>query len=231
MKKENALYAIIGLLAGMIIGYIGTNYLNETNSPAASRSTATQNTGNMPADHPPTGGGTGESGGQQTDVMAVIQTARNEPNNFAAQMQAGGMFREIKRYEQALEFFERAVKVNPRDFEAQVKLGDTYFDLQRYAEAEGPYRQALQIQPQNVTVRMDLGLTYFLRQPRNLDQAISEFRQGLRVDGRHEKTLQNLTAALIEKGDLAAARQTMQQLAEVNPDNPSLATFRSKLSQ
>lgn len=229
MKKENALYAIIGLLAGMVIGYIGTNYLNQTNAPAANRVTAAQNTGNMPADHPPAGGGSGEASGGQGDVMAVIQTARNEPNNFAAQMQAGGMFREIKRYEQALEFYQRAVKANPRDFEAHARLGDTYFDLQRYQEAEGPYRQALQIQPQNVTVRMDLGLTFFLRQPRNLDQAIAEFRQGLRVDARHEKTLQNLTAALIEKGDLAAARQTLQQLAAVNPDNPSLATFRSKL--
>ena len=35
MNKPNYLYGIIGLLAGIIIGYIGTDSINQTNRPTA----------------------------------------------------------------------------------------------------------------------------------------------------------------------------------------------------
>ena len=232
MKKENVLLGVIGILAGLIIGYIGTDYLNKSNStklPTAggkSRASASQEQAD-PADP----AGAGNSGGAGPDIMAAIETARKEPNNFEAQMKAGGMFREIRRFEQALPFYQNAVKANPQDVEAQTKLGDTLFDLQRFEDAATSYQSALQIQPRNATVRMDLGLTWFLRSPRDLDKAIAEFRSALSIDPRHEKTLQNLTAAYLEKGDKTAARQTIDQLTGVNPGNQSINAFKSKLAE
>ncbi|MFZ4793586.1 MAG: tetratricopeptide repeat protein [Blastocatellia bacterium] len=229
MKKENVLLGVIGILAGLIIGYIGTDYLNKSNNtklPAAdgkSRASASQE----PADP----SGAGNSGGAGPDIMAAIETARKEPNNFEAQMKAGGMFREIRRFEQALPFYQNAVKANPQDVEAQAKLGDTLFDLQQFEDAATSYQSALQLQPRNATVRMDLGLTWFLRTPRDLDKAIAEFRSALSIDPRHEKALQNLTAAYLEKGDKTAARQTIDQLAGVNPGNQSIDAFKSKLAE
>jgi hypothetical protein len=60
MNKPNYLYGIIGLLTGLIIGYVGTNYINQTNRPAETAATSTT----MPPDHPPTGatGATGAPG-------------------------------------------------------------------------------------------------------------------------------------------------------------------------
>lgn len=233
MKKENLLLGIIGLLAGLIAGYIGTNHLNQATGRGAETKTATAGSrpsSGLPANHPPAGSAEGADGQPQGDVAEAIQAARSQPENYAAQMKAGGLFREIRRFEEALEFYQQAVKVSPRQPEAQIRLADTLFDLQRYAEAESAYRSALQLEPGNVTARMDLGLTYFLREPRDLDRAISEFREALRVDSRHEKTLQNLTAALIEKGDMAAARRTLETLTEVNPGNSGIEALRGRLS-
>jgi tetratricopeptide (TPR) repeat protein len=222
MNKENVLYGLIALLAGLILGYVGSNYLNEKYRPVT-RATTGSPSSSLPATQ------AGAASGAQTDFTEVIQTARNEPANFDAQMSAGGMYREIRRFEQALEFYRRAVEAKPTNVEALTKLGDTLFDLQRYAEAEDPYRRALQQSPQNVMVRMDLGLTYFLRQPRDLDRAISEFRGALEIDPRHEKTLQNLTAAQIEKGDVTGARASLRQLIAVNPSNAGIESFQQKL--
>lgn len=224
MNKEKTLYGIIGLLVGLIIGYVGTNYLNRGAAPAP---TAAGNAASLPPNHPPPGGAA--SGGMQGEVTAVIEQARKEPNNFAAQMQAAGMFSQINRPDGALEFYDRAAKIKPNDFELLVKLGDTNFDLQRYVEAEDWYQRALRINPNDATVRMDLGLSYYLRTPRELDKAIAAYRDALRADARHEKTLQNLTQALLEKGDRAAAQTTLQQLEQVNPGNPAIAQFRSQL--
>jgi hypothetical protein len=87
MNKDNILYGVIGLLIGLIIGYLATNSINRrallTAQTSAPSGAAAGGAGNLPADHPPLGGGSGQQGG---DVMAVIEKARKEPSNFDAQM-------------------------------------------------------------------------------------------------------------------------------------------------
>jgi tetratricopeptide (TPR) repeat protein len=160
--------------------------------------------------------------------MAVIQQARSEPANYDAQMKAAEMFLQINRKEGALEFYERAVKIKPNEFDLLVRLGDATFDQQRYEDAAKWYEQALKVKA-DTTVRMDLGLTYYLRSPRDLDRAIEIFRDALKSAPRHEKTLQNLTRALIDKGDKAAAAASLKQLEQVNPKNPAIVDLRSRL--
>lgn len=231
MNKEKTLYSIIGLLVGLFIGYAGTNYLNRSAAPPANNAGAAGNAASLPPNHPATSNdASGDAGsGMQGEVASAIERARQEPNNFAAQMEAAGMYTQIGRSEGALEFYKRAVKIKPDDFELLVKLGDTHFDLQRYAEAESWYQRALRIKPDDATVRMDLGLSYYLRTPRELDKAITAYREALRADPRHEKTLQNLTQALLEKGDRAAAQTSLRQLEQVNPGNQAISQFRSQL--
>lgn len=222
---------IIGLLAGLIIGYVGTNYING-DAPSSRTNTAT-NASALPPDHPPTSGdpntSAGDSaGGAQGEVMAVIGQARNDPSNFDAQMKAADMFLQINRKDGAIEFYERAAKIKPGDFDMLVKLGNTTFDLQRFEDAAKWYEQALKIKA-DTTVRMDLGLTYYLRSPRDLDRAIENFRAALKSDPRHEKTLQNLTRALIDKGEKSAAAESLKQLEQVNSNNPAIPDLRSRL--
>lgn len=228
MNKENSLYGIIGLLIGLIIGYAGTNSLN--GKPPVSESGAAAQSASLPPDHPPANGASGADGGSpQGEVVAVVEQARKDPSNFEAQMKAADQFRQINRKEGELEFYLNAVKIKPNDHELLVRLGDTTFDLARYEDAAKWYEQALKIKPADATVTMDLGLTFYLRQPSDVNRAIEYFRAALKIDPRHEKTLQNLTQMLIEKGDKAAAADSLKQLEQASPGNPSIAQFRSKL--
>jgi tetratricopeptide (TPR) repeat protein len=243
MNKPNFLYGIIGLLAGLIIGYIGTNYINQTYRPAATAGGPAAASNTLPPDHPQTGatgetgasgdssGATGDAsnGGPQAEVMDVIGRARKDPSNFEAQMKAADQFKQINRFEGALEFYERAFKTRPKDFKLLVALGDTNFELRRYEEAGRWYQSALKQNPNDATVRNDLGLSFYLRSPRDLDGAIAAYRDALKIDPRYEKSLQNLTQALIDKGEKAAAGETLKRLEEVNPNNTAIAQFRSQL--
>jgi tetratricopeptide (TPR) repeat protein len=245
MNKPNYLYGIIGLLAGIIIGYIGTDSINQTNRPAATAGGAAATSNTLPPDHPPTGAtgatgstgdssggaGSGSNGGPQAEVMAVIERARKEPGNFEAQMQAADLFRQINRLDGAIQFYERAFKSRPKDFKLLVALGDTNFELKRYEEAERWYQSASKQNPNDATVRNDLGLSFYLRSPRDLDRAIAAYRDALKIDPRYEKSLQNLTQALIDKGEKGAAGETLKRLEEVNSNNTALAPLRSQLQQ
>jgi len=240
VTKDNILYGIIGLLAGVIIGYLGTNSINRS-EPVASGNSATSGASQnaLPPDHPPTGGGdtpsgtsgtSGSSAGaMQAEVAQTITAARNEPGNFEAQMKAAALFAEIQRFDQALNFYERAYKVKPDDFNVLTSLGNVTFDMERYTDSEKWYREALRQRPDDVDIRTDLGLAYYLRKPPDLDKAIATFRESLARNPKHEKSLQNLITALIDKGDTSSAKKLVQELEKVNSANAALPQFRARL--
>ncbi len=247
MNKPNYLYGIIGLLAGLLIGYVVTTQINATNNPAdsAGANNPAMASNTLPPDHPQTGSSSAGSAGSNTsntsgasgasaqgpqgEVMDAIQRARKDPTNVDAQMQAADMFIQINRPEGALEFYENAAKARPKDVKTIVMLGDINFDLKRYEEAERWYQLALKQNPNDATVRMDLGLSYYLRSPRDLDKAIAAYRDALKADPRHEKALHNLTQALIDKGDKAAAAESLKRLEQVNPNYKPIPQLRSQL--
>ena len=243
MKKDNIMFAIIGLLVGLIVGFMFANNINRSainQVPVASTGTGTSSnsqSGNpaLPADHPPIGtsGGNDPSGGPGgtaaiAQVSAAIDKAKSEPSNFEAQMTAGDLYYQIQRFDDSIKFYEAASKLKPADPEPMIKAGNANFDSDKYEQAEKWYLQALQKDPKNINVRTDLGLTFFLREPRDIDRAIKEYQASLQVDPNHEITLQNLLLAYKEKGDTANLNATMEKLKKVNPNNPALKPTNEK---
>jgi tetratricopeptide (TPR) repeat protein len=244
MSKDNILYSIIGLLAGLILGFVITNSINRSyNPPVATQaappvSESPEQAGSLPPDHPPlpsTAGsdasGAAAAGGPPAEVMAVIEKAKKEPGNAEAQVQAAALYSQIGRYPQALELYEKANKIKPNNLDVLRGLGNINFDLKNYPEAERWYQQALKLKPDDANIRTDLGLTFYLREPRDLDRAIAIYREALRMSPRHEQALQNLTQALLAKGDREGARAALAQLQQVNPSNQALEQFRATLEK
>jgi tetratricopeptide (TPR) repeat protein len=231
MTKESVLFGVIGLLLGVIIGFMGANQINRNAAglapppPTASNSTAPG--GVLPPDHPPTGS-TGSStqpqGGAIPQVTEAVEKARKEPNNFEAQMTAGDLYYQIQRFDDARKLYEAANKLKPEATEPLVKLGNVNFDTEKFEEAAKWYEAALKKDPSQISVRTDYGLTFFLRTPRDIDRAIKEYQTSLGTNPNHEITLQNLVVAYREKGDAENARATLERLAQVNPDNPAVKT-------
>jgi len=85
MNKPNYLYGIIGLLAGLIIGYIGTNYINQTYRPAATAGGPAADSNALPPDHPQTGA-TGANG----DSSGAAASAPSEMTSSSSGGQSGG---------------------------------------------------------------------------------------------------------------------------------------------
>jgi tetratricopeptide (TPR) repeat protein len=231
MNKENVLFSIIGLLLGCIIGFIFANSVNQKGTTARTPSTggARQNS-NLPPDHPELpSNAVADQGAMQEQVTAQIQQARDEPNNFEAQMKAADLFYEIHRFTDAIEFLLRANQLKPDDYTAIVKLGNANFETGSYETAAKWYEAALMRNPDDVNVRTDLGLTFYLRNPPDYERAITEYRGSLQRDARHEQTLQNMVVALTRVGNTREAEEMLAKLQEVNPANEALLKLRSDL--
>jgi tetratricopeptide (TPR) repeat protein len=235
MKKENILFAIIGVLLGVIVGYVFATSINRRESahraaPASGTIGELTEGAQLPENHPPIpeSAGSVQPEGSSAD-SALIERAQSAPDDFEAQMQAAAVHYRNRRFDEAIELLVRANQLRPDSNEAIVALGNANFDAGRYETAEKWYTAALVKNPKDINVRTDLGLTFLFRQPQDLDRAIREFRRALEIDPRHEQTLQNMVVALTKKGNFKEAATTLDKLAEVSPRNQSLQKLRSEI--
>jgi tetratricopeptide (TPR) repeat protein len=238
MTKENVLFGIIGLLLGLIVGFMATNYINRNSAETVAA--APVQTANAPItgqqqqlpqinnqvvrDQTQTGGKTG--GAALPQVQEKLDRANNNPNDFAAQTEAGEMYYRIKGFDKAAQYYEKASRLKPDDYDTIVKIGNAYYDGGKFEQAEKWYLQALAKNPDDVNVRTDLGVTFVERANPDLDRAIQEFRGSLKRNPNHEQTLNNLAIALSRKGDTVGLQETLAQLEKINPNNLVLVKLR-----
>jgi tetratricopeptide (TPR) repeat protein len=148
MSRENLLFAIIGILLGFIVGFMLASSMSQKQ---ASQITAASQ--GLPADHPPIAGQGGpDPQAQRAEVMAQIEKARNEPNNFDAQLNAAKLYYRIERFDQAIEFLLKANALKPSDYQTVVFLGVANLDAEHYDQAEKWYRAAMKMKSDDVMV-------------------------------------------------------------------------------
>lgn len=155
MTRDNLLFGIIGILLGFIAGFLLAG--NITQREAATRANPqSAQSGQMPANHPPIGGdqGTNGEGGQQmlASVQTAMKQARENPNDFDAQVTAAKLEYQIGRYDQAIEYLLAANKIKPTDFDTLAMLGVANLDAGHFDASEKWYKAALAIKPNDMPV-------------------------------------------------------------------------------
>ncbi|CAN5409984.1 hypothetical protein BH20ACI2_BH20ACI2_05640 [soil metagenome] len=232
MNKDNVLFAIVGLLTGLIVGFIFANSINEKGAAVSATTPAgdLRMNSNMPPGHPDIGAaGNPQGGGMQPQMLESIDKAKQDPGDFEAQLKAAEVYYQIQRFDEAIMYLSAANKLRPDDREVIVHLGNANFDANKYDEAQKWYTAALAKKPDDVSVRTDLGLTYVFKEPADYDKAVSEFTKALEIDPNHIQTLQNLTVAYTKKGDAAKASSTLTKLESVDPKNVALARLKTDI--
>jgi tetratricopeptide (TPR) repeat protein len=237
------LYAVIGLLAGLIIGFFVANTLNRREVDAARsellRLRAKESTGNREANNEAS-----QSALTDDEIRNAIATADARPDDFFLQRKLGlylylysAQTPNAFYLEDVVRLLKRAEAQNAKDYEVIVGLANVLFDIgqandpRRFAEARSYYLKALEIKPDDANTRTDLGLTYYLGQPSEPQRAIIEYRRSLMIDPRHELTLQNLATALISTGQKDEAQRRIDELSNLNPQHPALPGLRTQLAQ
>ena len=155
MNKDNLMFAIIGLLLGFIIGFMVHSVLSQRESAPRGPMQQTQS---MPPNHPPvTGDQAGDTGQQMlASVQTAMKQARENPNDFEAQLTAAKLEYQIQRYDQAIEYLLAANKIKPTDFDTLGMLGVANMDAGHLDAAEKWYRAALLKKPDDMPVLDEL---------------------------------------------------------------------------
>jgi tetratricopeptide (TPR) repeat protein len=148
MTRENILFAIIGILLGFIVGFMFASSMSQKTAMQATASSQA-----MPADHPPVGAQNPPNPQAVFEqVTASLAKARNEPENFEAQVQAAELYYQIQRYDQAIEFLLKANQIKPTDYRTITFLGMANLDAGHFDTAETWYRAAMKMRSDDVMV-------------------------------------------------------------------------------
>ncbi|CAL7964201.1 protein O-GlcNAc transferase [Gammaproteobacteria bacterium] len=96
--------------------------------------------------------------------------------DFDVYYNVGVIYTDLSRFDDAIIYFDEAMKIRPDDFSVCVNLGTIYLRRQNFAEAEKYYSQAHHLQPNNQEISYILAA---LQQKDDLQKAPAEYVQHL----------------------------------------------------
>lgn len=142
------------------------------------------------------------------------------PSSWLAQNNLANVLDREGRTEEAMPYYEAALRLNPDYPEGQINMGIALVDLGRYEEALPHYKKAIELSPTWADAYYDHGVA--LGKLRRFDEAIEQYAKA--IDCRHDymDARNNLGVALIDKGRLDDAISVFREALAIEPEFPNL---------
>ncbi len=146
MKAESIAFGVAGILFGLIAGWIiGTQYeagrqQAATPAPAAAASTAPQ---------PPSL--------DEAKVTAFRSVADREPTNAAPRAQLGDLYFDAERFDDAVKWYEEALKINGNDVRVSTQLGMSYYYTNQTDRSLQQLERSIKLDPKHAETWLNFG--------------------------------------------------------------------------
>lgn len=160
MRKETIITAIVFLGVGFLGGYIFASHRSSQAPASVAAVAAAQEQQELPPGHPPVSSAMGgaSQGAQQLPpghppinansmIQALEAAAKQEPGNPQPPLRLADLLYDQKRFQEAVPWFEKALKLDPKNVGARTDLGTVYFNLGQPRKALSEYRRSLALQP------------------------------------------------------------------------------------
>ena len=231
MSRENILFSVVGLLLGYLIAFHLVVYVNQGQPAQVAGAGASAGEG-MPADQAEAAAADAQ---ERQRLLAsaeeAARAARENPNNFDAQLRAAESYFQAGSFEDAIDFMTRANRLRPEDYDTVVKLGNVYSSAGRFEDAAQWYTAALAKKPDDCDARSELALTVCMRKPSQPEKAISELRRCLADNPNHVPSLHNLSLMLLETKRFAESESVLARLERADPTYDQLPRLRGELEK
>ncbi len=152
MRSDNVVFAVAGVVFGLIAGWIiGAQQA----SPRAVVAQPSQ-TASAPAAG---GGGTSRAAVlDETQVQALKNVAEREPTNAAPRTQLANLYFDAERYDDAIKWYEEAEKLAPSDPNVSTDLGVCYYYTNQPDKALQQFDRSLKIDPKHTKTLLNVGI-------------------------------------------------------------------------
>jgi tetratricopeptide (TPR) repeat protein len=155
LKKETVITAIVFFAVGFLAGYIYDAQKNwNTQRTVASAPRARDEAPSGAATAGAAGTGMGQAlpeGHPPIDIASVVKTleeqAAQNPQDVNVRVNLANYLYDHQRWQQAIEWYQKALALDPKNVSARTDLGTAYFNAGNPQEALREYRESLQYDP------------------------------------------------------------------------------------
>ncbi len=148
------------------------------------------------------------------------------PGGFKDALLKGNYYLNEGMCEQAIQMYDRSLKLNPRNVEALNNMGNAYRKLGKYDRAIEFFDKALSIEPDASFVLINKGVTIINMQ--KADEAIECFDQVLEIDPYDEIALFNKGCALAHLGKHQEAIASFDKVLKIKPKDPEALLYKAE---
>ena len=150
------------------------------------------------------------------------------PYNPIARNNLGFALADAGRPQEALEYYQEAIRLKPDYAIAYNNLGNALLTLGRLPEALDEFQKAFRINPDDALIHNSLG--FVLANTGHTAEAIEHYRAAIRLNPDYAIVYSNLGLALANAGRLSEAVEQYRQAIRLNPqDVPAYNNFGNAL--
>jgi tetratricopeptide (TPR) repeat protein len=173
MKSDAIAFGIAGIAFGLIAGWvIGTQ--QATVRPPAEAAVPTA------AAAPAQAGDTRAAVLDETQVNALKTVAARETTNPKPRVDLANLYFDAEKYDDAIKWYEEALKLNPKDVNVSTDLGVSYYYTNQPDKALTQLQQSLAIDPKHAKTLLNIGIVKaFAKQ--DLDGASQAWQQVIQL--------------------------------------------------
>jgi Flp pilus assembly protein TadD len=95
------------------------------------------------------------------------------------------------------------------------------------ARAVAVLKRAVSLDPNRATLHSNLG--YALQQARDMNGAVAEFREAIRLDEKLVSAWINLATALVQQGDRVEGKKALERAQKIDPTDPRVRANMEEL--
>jgi cytochrome c-type biogenesis protein CcmH/NrfG len=149
MKSDSIAFGIAGIAFGLIAGWIiGTQQAaSRPSAPAAQAASA-----------PAAQANTRAAVLDEAKINALKSVAEREPTNAKPRVDLGNLYFDAERYDDAIMWYEAAVKLAPKDVNLSTDLGVCYYYTNQPDKALAQFDKSLALDPKHTKTLLNLGI-------------------------------------------------------------------------
>ena len=156
--------------------------------------------------------------GRMDEAMSQLGVAVQMRAYSAAYGNMGLILASKGLHEKAMEYYQKAVRLDPSNSEAHYNLGNAYLGQGKLKLAIGEYRQAIQLKRSYVKAYGNLAIA--LASSGQLEEAIGGFRRVVEFEPNSPDAYFNLAGALVDSGAIDEAIENLRKVIELSPRDP-----------
>ena len=162
MTKDNLIFGLGGMVIGVIIGVLllsSTPARQVVSAPpqqeviSSGNPSATPDQGQLPDGHPPV-----DEAALKSSVAEQQEILKKDPNNQEATVSMANLNFDLKNYQEAIQWYEKALQRDPSNINLITDLGTSHMWMGNYDKAVELYNKSLSMDPKHLQTLMNLGI-------------------------------------------------------------------------